>query len=125
MFERTLYCLLMWAVAAWALAGCGKKLGSHSLNLRVQVALDSATLSITNPSRATYYRTEVDVNDAFRWELDTLQPLARYTIRLDSLHDGAGQHLSPRVRIDNIWCYAQDSVGNFDAFTLHPAPNRP
>ncbi|MCI1189778.1 hypothetical protein MON38_20335 [Hymenobacter sp. DH14] len=125
MLIKMLYCLLLLAVAVGPLAGCGKKLGSHSLRLRLQVAVDSATLTVVNPSKATYYRTEVDVNDAFRWELGTLRPQTRRIIRLDSLRDGAGKHWSPRVRVDAIWCYAQDSAGNFDAFTQPPTPNRP
>lgn len=109
-------------------AGCRaaeKKLGSHSLRLRLAVALDSTAIAVTNPSGQTYYRTEVDVNDAFRWQLGTLPPGARRSLRLGSLRDGAGQRLTRRTRIDEIWCYAQDSAGNFDAFTLHPAPHRP
>lgn len=119
------YCCLLLAVAVGGLGGCKKKLGSHSLRLRVRVAVDSATISVVNPSRATYYRTEVNVNDAFRWELGTVLPWSRRTIRLDSLHDGAGQHLPRQTRIDDIWCYAQDSAGNFGAFTLHPTSDRP
>lgn len=119
------YRLLMLALAAGPLAGCGKKLGSHSLRLRLQVALDSTSLTLTNPSGVTYYRTEVDVNDAFRWELDTVPPGARRVVRLDSLRDGAGQHLSHRTRVDALWCYAQDSAGNFDAFTLHLIAKKP
>ncbi|TFZ62365.1 hypothetical protein E4631_25285 [Hymenobacter sp. UV11] len=125
MLIKMFYCLLLLAVAVGPLAGCGKKMGSHSLRLRLQVAVDSATLTVVNPSKATYYRTEVDVNDAFRWELGTLRPQTRCTVRLDSLHDGAGQHLPCQTRIDDIWCYAQDSVGNFNAFTQHLSPNRP
>jgi hypothetical protein len=126
MLEKPLrYLLLLAALAGGGLVGCRKKLGSHSLRLRLRVELDSTALTVINPSGATYYRTEVDVNDAFRWHPGTLPPGARRTIRLDSLRSILGQRLSRRMQIADIWCYAQDSAGNFDAFTWHPTKKRP
>ena len=107
-----------------ALAGCGNQ-GSHSLVPRLTVALDSSSLVIRNPSGVTYYETEVDVNDVFRWHVDTLAPGARRTVQLDSLRDGTGQHLTRRTRVADIWCYAQDSAGNFGTFTWYPPAKKP
>lgn len=116
--------LLGLAAAGIALAGCGKT-GAHTLALRLTVALDSSSLVIRNPSGMTYYRTEVDVNDAFRWHVDTLAPGARRTVRLDSLRDGAGRRFTSRTPVADIWCYAQDSAGNFGGFTWFPEAKKP
>jgi hypothetical protein len=72
--ELSCFCLLVLAALLGTLPGCRQKLGSHSLRLRLQVALDSAALKVANLSGATYYRTEVDVNDAFHWYPTEKQP---------------------------------------------------
>lgn len=117
--------LLVLAALLGVLPGCRNKLGSHSLRLRLQVALDSTALTVTNPSRTTYYRTEVDVNDAFRWHPGTLPPGSHRTVRLNGLRSRLGQRFSRGTRIADLWCYAQDSAGNFDAFTWHPTEQQP
>lgn len=120
---HTCFCLLCLAAGGMALAGCGNA-GSHSLQLRLAVAMDSSSLKIRNLSRATYYRVDVDVNDAFRWRVDTLAPGAYRTVRLDSLRNWAGRRLTRRTLVEDIWCYAQDSAGNFGGFTWYPTVKR-
>lgn len=124
MREQLCLRLLGLAAVSIVLAACGAN-GAHRLNVRLPVALDSVALTITNPSKRTYYQTEVTVNDAFRWHVATLAPGARRTVRLDSLRDGAGQRLPRTPRITAVWCYAQDSAGNFGAFTWYPPGQTP
>ncbi|AII54514.1 MULTISPECIES: hypothetical protein [Hymenobacter] len=107
--------------AALLLPGCGN-LGSHSLTLRLQVAFDSTAIRIHNPTRATYYHAQVEVNDAFAAALGTLAPGAHRRLSLDSLRTDQGQGLSREVQLERLTLYAQDSVGNYDALILDPVP---
>lgn len=120
--HKILLCLVCW-VASMLLPSC-ENLGSHSLNLRLQVAFDSTAIQVTNPTQATYFRTQVEVNDAFAAALGTIGPGAHYRLPLDSLQNERGQRLSPRVQLDRITCYAQDSAGNYDVIILDPMPTR-
>ena len=107
--------------AALLLPGCGN-LGSHSLALRLQVAFDSTAIRIHNPTRATYYHTQVEVNDAFAAALGTIAPGGHRQLSLDSLRNDRGQGLSRRAQLERLTLYAQDSVGNYDALILDPGP---
>lgn len=124
MCGQTCFGLLGLAATSLALMGCGKT-GAHTLELRLTVALDSSSLVVRNPSGMTYYRTEVDVNDAFRWHVGTLTPGTRRSVQLDSLRDGAGQHFNGHTPVADLWCYAQDSAGNFGGFTWLPEVTQP
>lgn len=107
--------------AALLLPGCGN-LGSHRLALRLQVAVDSTAIRIHNPTRATYYHAQVEVNDAFAAALGTLAPGAHRRLSLGSLRNDQGQGLSRRAQLERLMLYAQDSVGNYDALILDPVP---
>jgi len=113
------------ALAAGALlTGCGN-IGSHSLRLQLSVVLDSTALHVTNVSRTTYYRTTLDVNDAFGWAVGTLPPGAHRAIQLTSLHDGQGRGYTRRIQVAEISAYAQDSAGNFNGFSWNPTAKQP
>lgn len=111
--------MLAGLVASVVLPGCGN-LGSHSLNLRLQVRLDSTALYISNPTQATYFRTQVEVNDTFAAAVGTIRPGGQYRLLLDSLRSEQGKRL--RGQLHRVTCYAQDSVGNYDALILDPVP---
>lgn len=113
------FLILTCLAISFLLTSCGN-LGSHSLNLRLQLAFDTTAIYIHNPTRATYFRTQVEVNDAFACSLGTLQPGVRYRLPLDSLRNDQGQRFSPRIPLDRLTCYAQDSIGNFDALIIDP-----
>jgi len=119
MEENRFFYLSVAAAAGALLTGCGN-IGSHSLPLRLAVARDSTTLHVTNASRTTYYRTTLDVNDAFGWAVGTLPPGAHRTIPLTSLHDGQGRRYTRRTLLTEISAYAQDSAGNFNGFSWYP-----